>query len=70
MAMGSTGTTPRDWYRHSQHHGTRKRRRIPTFWAYAHYHCVRTHLYPPVSGIRDPVTMKAAHRSVMNRTEY
>eukprot|EP00962_Isochrysis_galbana_P056186 scaffold28067_cov162-Isochrysis_galbana.AAC.1 len=35
----------------------RKRRRIPTFWAYAHYHCVRTHLYPPVSGIRDPVTM-------------
>eukprot|EP00962_Isochrysis_galbana_P052187 scaffold23590_cov129-Isochrysis_galbana.AAC.1 len=35
----------------------RKRRRIPTFWAYAHYHGVRTHLYPPVSGIRDPVTM-------------
>eukprot|EP00962_Isochrysis_galbana_P024726 scaffold7591_cov132-Isochrysis_galbana.AAC.3 len=35
----------------------RKRRRIPIFWAYAHYHCVRTHLYPPVSGIRDPVTM-------------
>eukprot|EP00962_Isochrysis_galbana_P005249 scaffold1438_cov126-Isochrysis_galbana.AAC.4 len=35
----------------------RKRRRIPTFWAYAHYHCVPTHLYPPVSGIRDPVTM-------------
>eukprot|EP00962_Isochrysis_galbana_P026735 scaffold8321_cov138-Isochrysis_galbana.AAC.1 len=33
----------------------RKRRRIPTFWAYAHYHCVRTHLYPPVFGIRDPV---------------
>eukprot|EP00962_Isochrysis_galbana_P009891 scaffold2741_cov134-Isochrysis_galbana.AAC.7 len=33
---------------------TRKRRRIPTCCAYAHYHCVRTHLYPPVPGIRNP----------------